>query len=273
MALVSNKTMDALKNIGLNLYERRLWVALLSRGTSSAGELSEIANVPRSRAYDILQSLAEKGFVVVQTSKPIRYVATAPEEALERAKKKMEEDIRETQERIDELKESPAMRELSEVFTKGLKIISPEEMTGALRGKYSVFQQMHSMFRDAAEKINIVTTPEGLNEIFSNHFEVLKKAKDKGVEIKIATTVSERSADAIKSLGGVAEIRNIDAKEVPIAGRFAVIDGKEIVFSLTDHKSVHSTQDMAFWSKSEHAAGDVLEPLFKLVWQHSKPVS
>ena len=118
MVLVSNKTMDALKNIGLNLYERRLWVALLSRGTSSAGELSEIANVPRSRTYDILQSLAEKGFVVVQTSKPIRYVATAPAEALERAKKKMEENIRETQERIDELKESPAMRELSEVFSK-----------------------------------------------------------------------------------------------------------------------------------------------------------
>ena len=273
MALVTNKTMDALKNIGLNLYERRLWVALLSLGTSSAGELSEISNVPRSRAYDILQSLAEKGFVVVQTSKPIRYVASPPEEALERAKKKMEEDIRETQEKIDELKESQAMRELSDVFTKGLKLIAPEEMTGALRGKYSVFQQMHSMFRNAAEKINIVTTPEGLNEIFSNHFEVLKKAKDRGVEIKIATVSNERSADTIKNLSGIAEVRHIDTKEVPVTGRFAVIDGKEVVLSLTDHKTVHSTQDMAFWSKSEHAAGDVIEPLFKLVWQHSKPVS
>src|SRR3989304_4420201 len=194
MVLVSNKTMDALKGIGLNLYERRLWVALLSRGTSSAGELSEIANVPRSRTYDILQSLAEKGFVVVQTSKPIRYVATAPAEALERAKKKMEENIRETQERIDELKESPAMRELSEVFSKGLKLISPEEMTGALRGKYSLSQQMHSMFRDATNKISIITTPEGLNEIFTNHYDILRKAKERGVNIKIATTANERSA-------------------------------------------------------------------------------
>jgi sugar-specific transcriptional regulator TrmB len=96
--IASSKVMDALKGIGLNLYERRLWVALLARGTSTAGELSEIANVPRSRAYDILQSLADKGFVVVQTSKPIRYVAVAPEEALGRVKKKIEEDARTAQE-------------------------------------------------------------------------------------------------------------------------------------------------------------------------------
>lgn len=273
MALVTNKTMDALKNIGLNLYERRLWVALLSRGTSSAGELSEIANVPRSRAYDILQSLADKGFVVVQTSKPIRYVAISPEESLERSQKKMEEDIQEMQQKISEMKDSSAMTELSDIFTKGMKIISPEEMTGALRGKYSVSQQMHSMFKDASKKINILTTPEGLNEIFSTHYESLKKAKDKGVNIKIATTADERSSDAVKNLSGIAEIRNINSKETPLTGRFAVIDGKEIVFSLTDHKDVHATQDMAFWSRSEHAAGDVLEPLFNLVWERSKPVA
>ena len=33
----------------LNLYEVKIWTALLSRGVSTAGELSDIANVPRSR--------------------------------------------------------------------------------------------------------------------------------------------------------------------------------------------------------------------------------
>ena len=32
----------------LNLYEVKIWTALLSRGVSTAGELSDIANVPRS---------------------------------------------------------------------------------------------------------------------------------------------------------------------------------------------------------------------------------
>ena len=33
----------------LNLYEVKIWTALLSRGTSTAGELSSISDVPRSR--------------------------------------------------------------------------------------------------------------------------------------------------------------------------------------------------------------------------------
>lgn len=270
--LASPKVMDALKNIGLNLYERRLWVALLARGTSTAGELSEIANVPRSRAYDVLQSLAERGFVVVQTAKPIRYVAVTPEEAMERTKKKLEEEVLRMHERIDELKESPIMRELNEIFQQGLKLISPEEMTGALKGKYSVLQQMETMFRDANQRIDIVTTPEGMNELFANHLDVLKKAKERGVEIKIATNSIEKCAEAVKALGNMAEVRTVDEKEIPLQGRFFVVDGKQLAFGLTDSK-VHSTQDMVLWSKSEHAAGNVLEPLFKLVWSHSKPVS
>ena len=263
----SAKVMDALKSIGLNLYERRLWVALLARGTSTAGELSEIANVPRSRAYDILQSLADKGFVIVQTGKPIKYVAVPPEEALERAKKKMEEEIRAMQERIESLKSSPVINELNGYYKKGLKLISPEDMTGALKG-HSVTQQLDTMFRDASKKISIVTTPEGLEELARKHIDVLRKARERGVEIKIATT---GKAPAIDTLANVAQIRAMD-KKFPLSGKFFIVDGKEMVLSLTDPKAVHASQDMALWSRSEYAAGNVLEPLFNLVWNNSKPL-
>jgi len=269
--LTSVKVLDALKGIGLNLYERKLWVALLARGTSTAGELSEIANVPRSRAYDVLQSLAEKGFVVVQTAKPIKYIAVAPEEALERAKKKIEENLLRTQERIDEFKSSPAMKELNGLFSQGLKLISPQEMTGALKGKYLVSQQLGTMFKDADHRIDIVTTPEGLKDLYENHLDVLKKAKEKGVDIKIATTGTGKSSDVLKALGGVAEMRVVNDKEVPVSGRIFVVDSKQLAFGLTDSK-VHSTQDMVVWSKSEHAAGNMMQPLFKLIWSRSKSV-
>lgn len=268
----SQRVMDALKGIGLNLYERKLWVALLARGTSTAGELSEIANVPRSRSYDILQSLAEKGFVVVQTARPLRYVAISPEEALDRAKNKIMENTKTMLQRIDELKASPVMKELNEIHKEGLKLVSPEELTGSLRGKSSVAQQLSAMFKDANKKISILTTSEGLNELLSVHLEDLRRAKERGVQIRIAAGGIEKGAETIKLLNEVAEIRHLDQREVPIAGRFVVVDGKELIFSLTDPK-VHSTQDLAFWSKSEHAAANVLEPLFKLVWNNAKPVS
>jgi sugar-specific transcriptional regulator TrmB len=67
----SQEVLDALKNIGLNLYERKIYLALLAKGVATAGVVSEIAKVPRSRSYDVLESLADKGFVVAQSSKPI----------------------------------------------------------------------------------------------------------------------------------------------------------------------------------------------------------
>jgi len=80
----SQKTFDMLKTLGLNSYERKLYVVLLAKGTSSAGTLSELSGVPRSRTYDVLESLADKGFVVIQSNKPLRYVAVRPKEALDR---------------------------------------------------------------------------------------------------------------------------------------------------------------------------------------------
>ncbi|MBI2543040.1 MAG: hypothetical protein HYW24_02550 [Candidatus Aenigmarchaeota archaeon] len=271
MVLGSHKVLDALKGIGLNLYERKLWVALLAKGTSTAGELSEIANVPRSRSYDILQSLAEKGFVIVQPAKPLKYVAIQPSEAIDRAKNKLEENMQLTIQRMEELKSSPAMKELNEIHNKGLDIITPEEMTGALKGKTSVSQQLSSMFKVANKRISIVTTQEGLNEIYSSHFNDLKKAVDRGVKVQIATSGIDKSMEAVRGLDGIAEVRQLNQKVVPIAGRFAVVDSKEMVLSLTDHK-VHDTQHMALWSKSEHATANLMEPLFRMVWDNSKRV-
>ena len=271
--LASNKVMDALKSIGLNLYERKIWVALLSKGTATVGELAELSNVPRSRAYDILESLAAKGFVVLQPSKPLKAVAIPPEEALERAKKKLEVDFKTAVERIDGIKNSTIMRELKDIYEKGLEVVQPEDLTGALKGKYSVFQQMEAMFRNANKHISIVTTPEGLNELTKHHLGILKRAKEKGVNIRIATVVNEKSSSAVKALSGIAEIRNLNQKEIPINGRFAIVDGKELVLNLADSKSVDPSQELAIWTKSSHVSANVLGPLFNLIWKNSKPVS
>ncbi|MBN1386465.1 helix-turn-helix domain-containing protein, partial [Candidatus Woesearchaeota archaeon] len=53
--IVQKEFLNKLKDFGLNSYESKLWTALLSRGVSTAGELSDIANVPRSRSYDVLE--------------------------------------------------------------------------------------------------------------------------------------------------------------------------------------------------------------------------
>ena len=48
-------------HFALNIYESKVWVALISKSIASVGEIAEISGVPRSRVYDVLESLEKKG--------------------------------------------------------------------------------------------------------------------------------------------------------------------------------------------------------------------
>src|SRR5512141_964500 len=95
----------------LNLYDVKIWTALLSRGVSTAGELSDIAGVPRSRSYDILESLEKKGFIVMKIGKPIKYLAIPPEEVVDRVKKRISAQADEQGKVLDQLKGSDVLSE------------------------------------------------------------------------------------------------------------------------------------------------------------------
>src|SRR5512137_659595 len=109
--LVQKDFLKKIKDFGLNSYESKIWTALLSRGVSTAGELSDIANVPRSRSYDVLESLEKKGFVIMKIGKPIKYIAVPPKEVVERVKKRINEDASFRQKMIDEIKNSEVIEE------------------------------------------------------------------------------------------------------------------------------------------------------------------
>ncbi len=262
--MASTEVLDALKSIGLNLYERKIFVALLAKGVATAAEVSEIASVPRSRSYDILESLSDKGFVMVQPSKPIKYVALAPKEAMERTKQSLRKKHDEMVGRIDKLKVSPMIQELEKIFKEGLNLIQPTEMTGTLKGKYIIDRQLRSAIKDAKSTIQIMTTEQGLNELYSKHFRVLKKANRAGVKLRVMAPFGEDSLT--KAFSQIAEIRKISKPK----GRMAIIDGTNILMALTNDKEVHETQDIALWATSEHAVQSMAKPLFNHVWSKGK---
>lgn len=272
--VASSKTLDALKAIGLNKYERNLWVALLSRGASTAGELSDISNVPRSRCYDVLESLADRGFIVIQPGKPLKYVAINPKEAMERVKKKITEESLEMTKKIDRLSRSDTIKELERLHKDNIKTVQPADLTGALKGRYAMLQQVETMFKRAKKSVKLMTTEAGLAELMEHHSGVLKKASKAGVKIQIAAPVTKKTADIAKDLLKYAEVRNVsDINKVQkMLGRFYVVDGEEFVIGLTDDSKTHPTQDVALWTQSSHATSNVFDPMFSLVWTHAKPV-
>ena len=262
--VASTEVLDALKSIGLNLYERKIFVALLAKGVATAAEVSEIATVPRSRSYDILESLSEKGFVMVQPSKPIKYVALAPQEAMERTKQSLRKKHDEMVERIDKIKASKVITEMEKIYKDGLNLVQPTEMTGTLKGRYVIDRQLKSAFKDAVKTIEIMTTEQGLSDLYSKHFRALKKANRSGVKVRVVAPFSEDSIQ--KAFSQIAEIKRITRPQ----GRMAIIDGTNMLMSLTNDKDVHETQDIALWASSEHAVNSMASPLFNNIWTRGK---
>jgi sugar-specific transcriptional regulator TrmB len=258
--VATTETLDTLKSIGLNLYERKIFVALLAKRIATAAEVSEIAGVPRSRSYDVLESLAEKGFVMVQPSKPIKYVALAPSEALERTQENLRKKHNEMMERITKLRDSAVLNELEKIYDKGFSLIRPTEMTGTLKGRYVINRHLRSILKGAKERVYIVTTEHGLNDIYSNHLRTLKKIAKGGIALKIVAPTKDTKITS--SFKEIAEIKNL---ENPM-GRIWLIDDSALLMALTDDSTVHETQDMAFWASSPYIVQHMMNPLFDRLW-------
>jgi len=250
---------------GLNLYEVKIWTALLSRGVSTAGELSDIANVPRSRSYDILESLEKKGFVVMKIGKPIKYIAVPPKEIVERVKKNVKIESDERIKRLEDLKSTDVVDELNNLHTQGVEIIEPSDLSGSLKGRHNLYNHMELMIKNAEDSVTIITTTQGLLRKIEGLKPVFEQIKKRGVKVRIAAPLTKDAIPAIKDLGNVAEIRNTDAK-----ARFVIVDKKELLFMINDDTEVHPTYDVGIWVNTPFFA-NALEELFELAWVDMKP--
>ncbi len=251
----------------LNLYEVKIWTALLSRGVSTAGELSDIANVPRSRSYDVLESLEKKGFAITKLGKPIKYVAVPPEEVLERVKKNVAEDAKTMTTRLDELKGTDVLDELSALHTQGVELIEPSDLSGSLKGRHNLYNHLELVIKGAEKSVTIMTTAQGLMRKVEGLKPVLEKLKKRGVRVRIAAPFTKENAAAIKDISSVAEVKNSNTK-----ARFTIVDGKEMVFMILDDEEVHPTYDVGIWINSPFFASAV-EELFELSWKGMKAPS
>lgn len=270
-SVASQRVMDLLAMVGLNSYERKLYVTLISKGSATAGTLAELSGVPRSRTYDVLESLADKGFVVVQNSKPIKYVAIPPREALERAKAKSKEEFEIAVDRIERARKSDVIKELEALFEHGVETVSAAELTGSLKGRHSMHQQLESMLKRASSHFYILTSEKGFEEIAANHADLMKHASKRGVKIRIMAPVGSTNTSIAQAIRPFAEVRSIKGRKLD--GRFAIADGKEALIALTHDEKTHPTQDTHLWSQSDHLTGSLLQPLFETVWKEAESVN
>jgi len=246
---------------GLNLYEVRIWTALLSRGKSTAGELSEIGNVPRSRAYDILESLERKGFVIMRLGKPIQYIAVEPKEVVERMKKAVKEEADRNLHKLRELNSNDVLSELNSLYSQGIEYVEPADLSGAIKGRHNLYAHLESMVKGANKSVTIMTTSKGVLRKLEALQPVLTKLGKKKVKIRVAAPIENPEDPLIKDVKKFAEVKDIR----DVNARFCIIDGKEVMFMTMSDDEVHPSYDLGIWVNAPYFAG-AMQNMFDLVW-------
>lgn len=229
----------------LNIYETKVWLALLGKGIASAGQVADISGVPRSRTYDVLESLEKKGFAIVKIGKPVKYMGIKPRMILEKLKNNVRKDAEDRIISLGGIKETDEFVQLEELYREGISPIKREDISAALKGKSNISNYLREILQNAKKEVIICTNAEEINsksKLFQQTFDILKKSS---IKLKLALSGDENIIKQVEGKFGMKIKRiNIDAK-------FFIIDRDEILFYLSKNSS---NDDTAIWLNSDFFA-------------------
>ena len=228
------------KHFRLNIYEVKIWTSLLSRGVASAGELADISGVPRSRCYDVLESLEKKGFILMKIGKPIKYLAVKPEIILERVKKNIQDEANSLTSQMETIKETEEFRELELLHKSGVQHVDISSISKSIVGRTAINRFIKDMIPKAKSSVMIVSTGlhvERYAKLLKNFVPNFSK---KGIKTRL---YSPYNKNALRKLQGIEHL------EYNPNTSFITIDGKEMLF-MVSNDSVATDYEVAVWIDS-----------------------
>jgi len=256
---------DLIKKIkyhfGLNVYESKVWLALLSKSIATVGEIAEISGVPRSRVYDVLESLEKQGFAIAKLGKPVKYIAVKPSVVIEHMKNNVLKEAEERAKNLASIKESQEYRELEILHSHGIKPIQPEDLSSSIRGRQNIYTQMKELIAGAQKEVTIVSTPESLKQKLHFLKPLFDKLKAQGVGIHVAVSDTPESKFNVAAL---AKDLGVPVKRIKINARFCIVDNSKLLVFITpeteEEKEIAIWMDSPFFSR---ALNTFLSPVWR----------
>jgi len=174
------KIVKTMEKLGLSLYETRAFLALLALGVGSAETIAKTADIPRTSAYKVLDSLEKKGFVISSKGRPKMYKP----ENLKTLKAKIVGEIDELFEKLE--------------FVESIFLEKGEpQLVYTIYGREKVISKMAQMIDEAEEEI-IISTPRVAdirNELSKN----IERALKRGVKVIFVTLPSQKVPSGVKT--------------------------------------------------------------------------
>lgn len=243
---MTEKLIATLRKLGLNKYEAKAYLALVSSGISSAGKLAEKSEIPRAKVYEVLKSLEKMGFVVSNNTRPSKFKAVPIEEVVKRLHYKEKNDC---EKRITEITEIQGefMGHLEELkIPEGNEV---EDMVWILRGRENIYSAIDGLIEGSNKKIIGATTERGVVRKLYRHREKLGQAADRGVNIKILAPITRANIGIVRESLGKLVIRHGNS----VSARFMLADDeKGVIFLVPDDNESSRFNEMGVYITSPY---------------------
>ena len=237
-----DENITTLKGIGLTMYEAQAYVALTSSIQSTAFEIAEKSGIPRSKIYDDLKKLNEKGFIEVEDGRPLTYVVKSPVEVLGHKKEEIDSQIDDTISRLTNIYENGMSQVQAPIWRiYGVEKIINQEIEIIKRAKTSINMRIGFLFEGEGEAL----------------IKALKNRRDLRVNILAsqACYINDEKIDII-SLFEENSI-SIQKADVPFV-KVMISDSKEMLHTYTkfseDKRNVIPETAIGIWNKYEDVA-------------------
>jgi sugar-specific transcriptional regulator TrmB len=242
-----------LKAFGLSTYAARTFVALVSLGEGTAQDVSEVADVPRTRVYDAASELHDRGLVDVKQSSPKQYWAISTETAGRHFEQEYSHRVDVLTDALDALETTNRTTEQRGVWT--------------VIGRDTVTDRVVEFISNADDEVVYMTAEDLLTEEIA---ETLSFVSERGVTIRLAE-MSQSAEDRLEQEIPDAQLFESlwDWSDTP-AGRLLMVDQETTLVSvLVDGEGDHPPEprdETAIWgSGSTNGLVVILKAMF--TWQ------
>lgn len=244
---------EQLEQFGLNTYAARTFVALVGLETGTAKDVSEVSDVPRTRVYDAVDELHERGLVDIRRSSPKRFWAISAATAARKFEQEMDHRLSVLATALDEIEPTQRTEEQHGVWT--------------VEGREAVTDRVIEIIGNADDEIVYMTVEDLLREEI---VEALRAAADRGVSIRLAGVSSAVRARIRDDVPGTETFESLWLWSDTPAGRLVMVDEtRTLVSALVDDEDTDRPDprsETAIWGSGEmNSLVVVLKAIF--TWQ------
>ncbi len=244
---MDNKELNALlEKIGLTEYESKTLGTLFKMGEAEAPAISRIAQVPKTRVYDVLDKLVEKNLVIEIRGRPKRYRGIEAKKAFDLILQKRKDELQDLEKRVAGVE--------SFIANAGGKEEQGERVM-KVKDKYD-FERILAQ-EIAKAKTSIV----GFSELTDKEpvvKEAIEAAGQKKVGIKLINTFQNQWLQ-----------KAADTKQLEHGLNAYIVDNKRVVLALSDFKQ--DKPEYYFTIFNEHKPMvNALQHYFDKCWQQAK---